>query len=401
MGWREETSARVKEKKAGNSYTMDPGDNTFRIMPHKKGSNFRPYIEFRIHRDVGPEKQWVMCGKNIRGEGKCWVCDKLIVDLESSQSEQKRAMAKKMRPQDQLLLQVSPLDAKTRKFLAPKAYWAPYSGGKSLGVAILARLGDVHRTAIDDPKKGRNLTVERTGQLLKTRYGTLLVDEEPSEVPANILSMIKPIEDLLPKYNPKRQLAAWKGEKFQDDAPAAVQEEHGGEGEEDYQLEDTTGDVAVEGEEGLEQTEEPEGGYDLSGEDVPLEGTEGLDDYGVDTELEPDPAETLPEDELGEFGEGFDDLPPVEEELPAEEPPPPPAPRRQAAPPARPAAAAQPARRAAPPAAPAARQPQRQAAPPTRPAARPPAAAPAPARRSAPPAARPAPKGGGKPARGR
>ena len=94
--WKTEAQERVKEQKAGASFKLAEGDNLFRILPNPKGPRFSPFIEFRIHRDVGPDKRFVACGKDIRGEGKCWLCDKKIPELQSSESSKKRLMAENM-----------------------------------------------------------------------------------------------------------------------------------------------------------------------------------------------------------------------------------------------------------------------------------------------------------------
>ncbi len=353
--WREETQARVKEKRASASYSMDQGDNTFRVLPNKKDAPYekldhRPYVEFRIHRDVGPEKgMWVMCGKNIKGEGKCWLCDKQIPLLEESTDPDKRELARKMRPQEVLLLQVSPVDTNGH-FLAPKPWWAPYSGGKSLGVSVLSRISDVRQSAIDHPKKGRNVTVERTGTLLKTHYTGFMLDDNPTEVPAKILAQMKTLEELMPVYDPRRQLAAWKGEKFEKQVGAAAEPEPAEEGNpEDYELDNPMDDPNL-GEELQPDAQEPDAeGYAIEGE------------------------EELPTEELAE--EYDDQTASLDDDDFAPEPEPEPAPPRRAPQPAR----------AAPPAAPARRGP----APGPTPVPRRPGTAPGPAKRPAPPAQAP------------
>src|SRR5579872_235398 len=71
-----------------------PGDNCFRILPtpaSKKTGEL--WYEYSIHRDVGPQKKLVRCGKDpVFGEGACWICDRLIPSLKK-QGKEKRATA--------------------------------------------------------------------------------------------------------------------------------------------------------------------------------------------------------------------------------------------------------------------------------------------------------------------
>lgn len=296
--WRDETAAYVKEKKAGSSYTMDVGENAFRILPNKKGAKLKPYIPFRLHRNVGPDQTWVRCGKTFTAEkgwsGSCWLCDKQIPALEASESEDKRAMAKAMKVKENIMFQVSPVDSAGR-FGMPKSWWAPANGGKSIGVKVLGKLANLKMGAIDDPKTGRNLTVERTGQKLKTDYDGPAVDDEPSVVPQRVLDAMKTLEELLPAYDAKRQFAAWKGEKFEGgrSAPVAVVEPES-DNAADYELDEP--EVA---ESSIDEGELPEDDFDT--ETPPDDEPELEPEADPDTEgeeLEPElEAEFEPEPE--------------------------------------------------------------------------------------------------------
>src|SRR5438128_2051998 len=65
--WRDDAQQRVKDKKQGATMRLEVGSSCVRVLPNKKdllpdgrlgpkGIKHRPYKEFRIHREVGPDK---------------------------------------------------------------------------------------------------------------------------------------------------------------------------------------------------------------------------------------------------------------------------------------------------------------------------------------------------------
>ena len=349
--WKARERERVKDKEEGGTMKLTEGDNCLRIMPNKKGLNHPPHIEFRVHRNVGPDNGFCACGKDIDGAGECWLCNTMIPSLEGSQNPSKRAMADKISSAEQFLVQVSRFDIDTRRFRLPKPWWVSTGGPQSLSVKIHSLIASSRRD-YDDPVKGYNINIHRTGSGMKTRYGSVEPDDEPTVVPKEVLAGIKPLEEFLPIYDPEDQKALFYGRGGgRNDAPADPGDEpappEGDEGEAGF--EDEPAD------EGEFETPPPEPGDE---EEFPPEPPEG--------EFEPEP-EPEPEYE------------------PEPEPEPEPAPRRQTAPPPRRQAAPPPParRQAAPPAAP----PRRQQAPPP------------PARRAAPPATPPTRRAAAPPAR--
>src|SRR5690606_25467325 len=159
-----------------------------------KGTDYPPYIEFCVHRDVGPDKLLVGCGKDIEGEGNCWLCDVKIPDLENSRSAQKREMARTIQRREQFLVQVSSYDPETQKFSLPKPWWVstgsgiPGRQGRSLAITVQSLLAS-SKISYDDPIKGRNMNIERTGTGPRdTRYNVLPPDETPTKLPKSALS---------------------------------------------------------------------------------------------------------------------------------------------------------------------------------------------------------------------
>ncbi len=211
--WKDKARERVKAAKQGATFKLVEGSNCFRVLPNKKGVNHAPYLEFRIHRNVGPDNTWVRCGKDIDGSGKCWMCDLKLPEMRKSANSAKRAKAEEMAPRDQFLVQVSSYDTELGKFAPPKPWWVPTGGSRSLGVALLSLLANSRRS-YDDPIKGYNISIERTGTGFKdTRYGAMEPDEEPTKVPGSILAAMKELEELVAEYSAESQKAAFYGEK--------------------------------------------------------------------------------------------------------------------------------------------------------------------------------------------
>ena len=90
--WKKRAAERVKSLSEGNNLKLVSGENTIRVLPDKKdimpdgrlnpkGMEHSPVREFRMHYKVGPDKQAVGCGKDVDGNGACWLCDKAIPTL--------------------------------------------------------------------------------------------------------------------------------------------------------------------------------------------------------------------------------------------------------------------------------------------------------------------------------
>jgi hypothetical protein len=247
--WKESTRERVKEAKQGSTFKLAEGMNCFRILPNKKGTKMAPYIEFNVHRNVGPDETFVRCGKELDGTGKCWMCDVKLPELRKSNVSQKRAAAERMAPARQAIAQVSVVDQENGKFGPPKTWWLSVGGAKSMGIAILNMLASEKRS-YDDPVKGYNILIERTGTSFKdTRYGAPDHEDSPSAVPKNVMSAMKDLDELVLSYSRQEQEAKFYGKREED---VEVEDE---EPEDDE--EEATEDEAEE-EEAEEETEEEE-----------------------------------------------------------------------------------------------------------------------------------------------
>lgn len=350
MSWRDEARERVKEKTSGSSYKLADGDNSFRILQNKKGPTFSTFAEGRVHYGVGTDEAMCGCGKDIYGKGDCWLCDAAVPGLEKSPDPNKQAMAERIGPKEIFIVQVSPIDKDTGKFLKPKPWWVSTGRGTpgysnaarpTLAVQIMDRLSK-GKKSYDDPVKGYNMNIMRhgTGKGKATQYGSFESDESPSVVPKEILAALQPLEEFLPKYNIEDQKACYYGKPRPDrnqSAPVSASAE--------TEIDEET------------QAEVDAGGFDPEfnpDADVSPDETEPAYDPEVVEE------EEVPATDETEYNPEFEtEVPPEDEFEPEPEPEPAPPPRRAPAPAARPQP--KPAARTTAPAAPARRPP----APPT------------------------------------
>ena len=216
-GWKQQMQNRVRDKKEGSRFTLSEGDNTFRILPNKQGTDYAPCIEFRVHWNVGPEEVMTACGKDIDGNGDCWLCDTKIPELEKSQNPKRRMQADNIGYEERLLMLVSRIDPDTGRFSLPKPLTLSSGGGaKSLSTMLQNLLSKTSRS-YDDPVRGYNITVNRTGTGLKTVWDPPVPDEKPSKVPQAVLDAIKPLESYLDAYSEKAQQDAYFGRKKEAD----------------------------------------------------------------------------------------------------------------------------------------------------------------------------------------
>ena len=210
--WRDKARADAKRKKQGSRFKLVEGENAFRVLPNAKGTDSPPYYEYRIHRDVGPDRKLVRCGKDIdTNDGHCWLCDEIIPRLEKSGKRAKIAQSKALSPKDQFVVQVATIDSESGKMEGPLVWYVPTGGPKSMSVSLLGVLASPRRR-YDDPKNGYNLYCTRTGTgMTDTRYSPLEPADEPSKVPSNIVSAILPFTKVINGYDEDEQRAAYYG----------------------------------------------------------------------------------------------------------------------------------------------------------------------------------------------
>ena len=252
--WREEARRRFKEKQQKGRYKLQEGENTIRILPRVGSKKSQaPFFEYMVHREVGPNKRFVRCGKNLHGEGDCWLCDVKIPSLANSGETAKEKRAEALAAKEQFVVQVATIDADTGKMRGPYLWTVSTGGARSLAARLLGVLKSTKRDYVH-PTKGYNLTIERTGTgKTDTVYGQPVADEDPSKVDPKILSKAKPFSALIPAYSEEQQKAAYFGRDEREEEEEEEEETERKKGRKDEEEEEET-----EGEEEAEETTEEE-----------------------------------------------------------------------------------------------------------------------------------------------
>ena len=225
--WRTAATKMYKEKSRGNRFKLSEGDNSIRILPGVN-SNGKiggpPWYEYFAHRDVGPSERFIACGKDARGQGKCWLCDKQIPKLKKSKSKSTRVRASGMEPVSQFVVQVAYLDS-SGDFQGPVQWTVPSGGRRSLATQLLGVLVRTKKNYMS-LKLGYNLNIERTGTGRRdTRYGAIIPDEDSSRVPKEIGRSLKPLSELIEAYSEDKMQAAFFGRESEVDDEDAEEED--------------------------------------------------------------------------------------------------------------------------------------------------------------------------------
>lgn len=217
MPWQDEVRRLMKTGDRKGKFKLEEGTNVFRVLPNTNATgdvdgsfeNESPLIRTYSHRDVGPEKKWVPCGRNHAGEGSCYLCDVIIPALQKSGKRSKIALAKSIERRGQWVAQVAYMN-ESQRWAGPALWYVPGSGGdKSFCYKLMKKLQKKDYT---NPVKGYNFTVEREGMGMKdTVYGDIEVDDAPTKVPSSIMKNLKPFSEMLPEYDKQQQVGAWKG----------------------------------------------------------------------------------------------------------------------------------------------------------------------------------------------
>jgi hypothetical protein len=211
MDKKEAAAQKFKERTASKRFKLPEGNTTFRVLPNKRGLDKAEYIEYAMHSNVGARKAYLRCGKNIRGEGECWLCDELIPKLEKSGKSSHRALAEAMKRKECFAVQIA--------YKSEGKWVGPTLWEMSTGIANKL-LNVMSRRDVSHPQKGYNLTISRQGTTMtSTKYGDIDRDDEKSEVDEDILAKLKTFKEVLRKYDEKVQQTEYYGhEQTEDEA---------------------------------------------------------------------------------------------------------------------------------------------------------------------------------------
>lgn len=209
-----ELAKKRNELMTREKFKLMPGNNTLRVLRTPEGRHSTPVLMmFAVHNDVGPEKRWLRCGIDpVTGKGKCWICNKLIPQLEKKGKESRAA---KLAPETKTVVTVASI-SESGTWRGPFIW---YPSGKKADELCSSILGASKRDYVDH-KRGYNLNIHRTGTGIRdTRYGPIEPDDAPSKVPSSIVEKLVPFDENkeIPKYDEARQKKAYYGEDYDDD----------------------------------------------------------------------------------------------------------------------------------------------------------------------------------------
>jgi gp32 DNA binding protein like len=221
--FRDRARKRAAERATSIWFKLKEAENTIRILP-TPASKSTPdrFIEYAVHREVGPKKQMVRCGKDPVNhyEGDCWLCDVTIPKLRAKGND---VRADALEARDVCAMQIASVIETDNGV----EYRGPFifTPATTLADTILASIFGSRKRDYTDPEKGYNITINRTGTGRNdTRYSAPMPDEEPSKIPKKFIGLVdklKPFSELkeIPAYSEAKQKAAYIGKDVVDDDP--------------------------------------------------------------------------------------------------------------------------------------------------------------------------------------
>ena len=209
MDKKEAAALRLKERTTSKRFKLPEGTTTFRVLPNARGLEEKEYIEYAMHSNVGARKGYLRCGKNIRGQGTCWLCDEQIPKLEKSSSASNRKLAEEMKRKECFAVQIAYVSE--GKWTGPVLWeMSPSISNKLLGLMA--------RRDISHPQNGYNLSISRTGTTMTaTRYSDIDRDDEKSPVKESILAKLQPFNEVLRKYDEAKQKQEYFGHEQEEE----------------------------------------------------------------------------------------------------------------------------------------------------------------------------------------
>lgn len=216
--YRTKAAVHRKEKLSKGLFKLPEGETIVRILKTPKDEERNSpsvWIEYYVHRNVGPKKLTTRCGKNVLDDsGPCWLCK--VVRLLKEKGKTK--LAALLEKQKVYAVQMAVWDEDTGGLRGPLLW--PMASGKS-AKALSFKVETIVSSKKDylNHKEGYNFTFERQGTgMLDTVYGKTERDDEPSAVPKGILAKLKPFADVILQYDPENQKQAYYGKIEEEEA---------------------------------------------------------------------------------------------------------------------------------------------------------------------------------------
>ena len=186
----------LKERETRGTWTPPPDTKSvirgLKTPPDKERESPGLYLEYDVHRNIGPNKRFGMCGNPVGGhKNRCWLCKKRAQLIKEGRTSQ----AAKLAPQRMLAIQVAVYNDEMETFIGPLLWAMTMGGPDSMGVKMMEIITSKRRDYFDH-KHGYDLDFRRRGVGLKTKWGDIDHAEDSSKVPKGIIKKLKPFCDL-------------------------------------------------------------------------------------------------------------------------------------------------------------------------------------------------------------
>lgn len=243
------------------------GRNVVRILPHWSGDMETVFFKkARVHFGVGPDKNRVICRKNLSGRDVvCPVCDYVDELLQSGRRED-AFIARDIMARERFIVNIVDVED-------PKAGVQVWEMGKGLFNDVLLLFLDEEYGDLDNLDSGRHIIVKRTGEgKLDTRYN-VVPSSAVTRVPQKVLEKLHDLDALYPVPKAEEISATLYGEEYYEEEGEDILAEEGAEGESEI------GEPESE-----EETESPSGSEEVEELEIPLEEEEEKDEEPAKTE---------------------------------------------------------------------------------------------------------------------
>lgn len=199
-----------------NEYTTfspKKGSNWIRILPPTWDEAPHYGLEVDVHYGVGPDRASVLCNAKMF-KTKCPICEAHNKAQKAGDEE----LAKELRASTRVVVWL--LD-RNEKDKGPLLYAMPMSMDKDIcKISMDKQTGEVF--AIDDPEGGYNVSFDKDGEGMKTKYAGYQLDRRASSVEAVHLDYISnhPITGCLVERTYDEVLALFQGAQEEEKKPA-------------------------------------------------------------------------------------------------------------------------------------------------------------------------------------
>ena len=196
-----------------NFFTPKVGPNILRILPPpaSKRDEWRSYgVELFIHYGIGTDEAGYLCLDKMKGE-PCPICEERTRAKAAGEDE----YAAQLRPNTRVSVYIIDRDQEGK---GPLVWNMPQSLDADIcGLAVNKKTGEIY--AVDDPEAGFDISFNREGQGMITKYKAVQIDRERSplsEDPASAAKWLEyvvtnPLDDQMIFYTYDHIKAAFAG----------------------------------------------------------------------------------------------------------------------------------------------------------------------------------------------